>query len=334
MILKSYEIKKIDINKNNFVLFYGQNQGAKEEEISKILLLNKDKTLARYEEKEILENTEIFYNNILSKSLFDDKKIIIINRATDKLFKIIEEILEKKISEISIIINSNILEKKSQLRSLFEKNKKLICIAFYADTPETLSKLAYNYLRENNITVSQAHINLIVNRCNGDRGILKNELEKIKYFVQNKKKLTTENLIKLTNLIENYGISELVDNCLAKNQKKTINILNENSFSNEDCIAIIRTFLSKLKRISKLIKDFHENNDLNKTITNAKPPIFWKDKDLVKHQIKKWSPAQINKLIFDANEIELQIKKNNINPVNIISNFILDKSSMISNSDA
>ena len=97
---------------------------------------------------------------------------------------------------------------------------------------------------------------------------------------------------------------------------------------------IIRTFLSKLKRISKLIKDFHENNDLNKTITDAKPPIFWKDKDLVKHQIKKWSPAQINKLIFDANEIELQIKKNNINPVNIISNFILDKSSMISSSDA
>ena len=149
-----------------------------------------------------------------------------------------------------------------------------------------------------------------------------------------KKKLTTENLLKLTNLIENYGISELVDNCLAKNKKKTLNILNENNFNNEDCIIIIRTFLNKLKKISKLAKDFSKNNDLNKTITSAKPPIFWKDKELVKQQISKWSADQINELIFDANKIELQIKKNNVNPVYIISNFILDKSYIASNNDA
>ena len=334
MILKSYEVSKINIDKNNLILFYGQNQGFKEDEISKILNTNKDSHVAKYNEKQILEDTENFFNSILSKSLFENKKIVIINRATDKLFNIIEEIVEKDISGISIIVNSNILEKKSKLRSFFEKNKKLVCVAFYPDTTETLSKLTYNYFRKNNITISQSHVNLITNRCNGDRGILKNELEKIKFFFQSKKKLTNESLLKLTNLIENYGISELVDNCLAKNKKKTLNILNENNFNNEDCIIIIRTFLNKLKKISKLAKDFSKNNDLNKTITSAKPPIFWKDKELVKQQISKWSADQINELIFDANKIELQIKKNNVNPVYIISNFILDKSSIVSNNDA
>mgnify|MGYP003684583103 FL=1 len=100
MILKSYETSKIDLKINNLVLFYGQNQGAKEEKISKILEVNKDKSLNRYDEKEILENTEIFYENILSESLFEDEKIILINRATDKIVRIIEEVIEKDISKI------------------------------------------------------------------------------------------------------------------------------------------------------------------------------------------------------------------------------------------
>ena len=332
MILKSYETKKININLNKIVLFYGQNEGFKEEEILKILINNKDKNSTRYDEKQILDNSEIFYNDILSKSLFEKEKIIIINRATDKIVNIITDLLEKDISDISIIINSNNLEKKSKLRSLFEKNKKLICVAFYPDSQDILTKLTYNFFKENNIAISQENINLIVNRCNGDRGALKNELNKIQFFVKNKKKLSTENLLKLTNLIENYSISELVDNYLAKNQKKIVSILNENNFSNEDCIIITRTLLNKLKRLIKLSKDFNENKSLDKTISNAKPPIFWKDKEIVKQQINNWSPNQINKAIVNINEIELQIKKNYTNPVNIISNFILDKSSFNLNS--
>ncbi len=329
MILKTYEIKKINIDKNNIILFYGQNEGAKKDEISKFLLKNKDKNISKYNEKQILDDPTIFYNELLSKSLFESKKIIIINYATDKLNKIIEEISEREINDISIIINSSLLEKKSKLRSLFEKNKKLICVAFYPDTPEILSKLTYDFIREKNISISRENINLIINKCNGDRGILKNELDKIYFFAQNKKKISTENIIKLINLIENYSISELVDNCLAKNHKKTLNIMNENNFNSEDCIIITRTFLSKLKKILKLSKDYQENKDLNKTISNAKPPIFWKDKEIVKQQINKLNPAEITKLIIKINEIELQIKKNNTNPVNIVSDFILNQSSII-----
>ena len=326
MIIKSYETSKIDLIFNNIILFYGQNQGAKEEKINKILKAHKEKNLSKYDEKEILDNIEVFFENILSESLFENEKIILINRASDKIVGIIEELIEKKISKISILINSNILEKRSKLRSIFEKNGKLICVPFYPDTIETLSKLSYNYLRENKIILSQEHINLIVNRCNGDRGVLKNELEKIKFLSISKKKLSTEDILKISNLVENHEISELVDNCLAKNQKKIINIMSENNFNNEDCIVIVRTFLNKLKRLSNLIINYTNNKNLDKTIANAKPPIFWKDKQLVKAQINKWSYEQIKKLIFEINEIELQIKQNKLNPINVVSNFILDKS--------
>jgi DNA polymerase-3 subunit delta len=327
MIIKSYELKKLDLNKTKYILFYGANEGAKTEEIDRLKLLNKDKTFINYEEKQILENSENIYNNIFSKSLFENKKIITINRTTDKLLKIIEDVLEKNLIDIYLIFISDNLEKKSKLRSLFEKKKELTCVAFYPDTPDTLSKMTHNFFREKKILISQANVNLIVNKCNGDRGILKNELSKIELYSKNKTKISSENLLKLVNLVENHSISELIDNCLAKNQKKTINILNDNNFSSEDCIIITRTFINKSKRIMKLSQEYKSNGNLDTTISNAKPPIFWKDKEIVKQQINKWSPNQISELIYSLNEIELQIKKNYTNPVNIVSDFILNQAS-------
>ena len=325
MIVKSNNTKKIDLNKNQYILFYGVNEGAKDDEISSLVSKNKDKTIARYEEKEILENNQNIYDDILSKSLFDNQKIIIINRASDKIFKFISELSEKNISDISFIINASALEKKSKLRSFFEKTKDLICVPFYQDTPSSLSILTQNFLKEKKINISQENINLIINRCNGDRGILKGELNKIEFFCKNKKNISTLDLVKLTNLIENYSISELVDNCLAKNKKKTMYILNENEFSSEDCITIIRTFLYKLKRILILSNDYLINKNLDKTILSAKPPIFWKDKDIVKQQINKWNPKQIKNLIYEINEIELSIKKNLNNSINLTTNLIIDQ---------
>ena len=325
MIIKSYEIEKINLEFNQFILFYGKNEGLKSEATNN---LNKKKNIiSTYEEKEILDNQNYFLENILTKSLFEDEKIILIKRATDKILKIIEELDYKNLEGISIIINTDNLEKKSKLRSFFEKNKKYVCVAFYPDTNQTLSKLTYSFLKEKNMSISSANVNLIIDKCNGDRETLFNELKKIEFFSKNGKKITTENIDKLTNLIENHSISELVDNCLSKNKRKIINILNENNFSNEDCILITRTFLSKSKRILELSTKFKNNKNIDLTISSAKPPIFWKDKEITKQQINKWTPKNIKKLIYKLNEIELLVKKNINNSINLITDFILDLSS-------
>ena len=328
MILKSYEANKINLNIQKFILFYGKNDGAKHEAISKIISNNKK--ILTYDEKQILDDNELLFNNLLSDSLFGEEKIIVINRASDKIVKIINDLTEKN-TTTSIIINSEILEKKSKLRSLFEKEKKLICVAFYPDNEQTLSKLAYNFLKENKVTISQSNINLIVNKCDGDRGVLKNELNKIVSYSLGNKKLTTEKIFKLINLIDNHSISELVDSCLVKNQRKTINILNENIINNEDSIIIIRTFINKLKKIIILSTDYQKNKNLEKTISNAKPAIFWKDREITKQQIVKLTPENIKQLIYKLSELELLIKKNINNSINLITDFILEQTLSYSN---
>jgi DNA polymerase-3 subunit delta len=329
MIIKSFEINKIDFGQNKLVLFYGKNEGFKNEATNN-LIKEKDE-VTKYEEKEVLENINNFIESILSKSLFESEKIIIIKRVTDKILKIIDEIDLKNIEDIKIILNADNLEKKSKLRSLFEKNKKYVCVPFYPDTEQTLSKLTFNFLKKKNISISQSNINLIVNKCNGDRETLLNELNKIEYFSKNGKKITAENIAKLTNLIENHGISELIDNCLAKNKKKIVNILNENNFNNEDCILITRTFLNKAKKILKLSSEFQNNKNIDLTISSAKPPIFWKDKEITKQQIYKWTPENIKQLIYKLSEIELLIKKNINNSINLITDFILNEASSNTN---
>jgi len=329
MIFKSYEINKINLNLNKFFLFYGKNEGLKNEALS-ILIKNKD-NISCYEEKEILDNEDSFIENILSKSLFDPQKFIVIKRSTDKLFKIIEILYSKNLDDTVIIINSDNLEKKSKLRSFFEKDKKLVCVPFYPDNDQTLSKLAYNFLRDKKISISPSNINLIVNKCSGDREALMSELQKVEHYSKNGKKINNENISKLINLNENHSISELIDNCLAKNKKKITDILNENNFSNEDCIMITRSFIIKAKKLLALSTAFETNKNIDLTISSAKPPIFWKEKEITKQQIYKWKPKNIKQLIYALSETELQIKKNINISINLITDFILHQSTSTSN---
>ena len=252
-------------------------------------------------------------------------------RSSDKIVNIIEEVLEKITEDTKIILLAGILEKKSKLRLLFEKNKNVICIPLYADNNQTLSSIANSYFKEKKIPISQETINLLVARSRGDRLNLNNEITKIENFTKNKKKVNINDILKLTNLAENYSVTELVDNCLAKNSTKTVNILNENNYSTEDCILIIKTFLMKAKRLNKLQNQTKDNKNIDQVITSFKPPIFWKDNDIVKEQIKNWSLKKIENLIYKINEIELLIKKNSSNSINILFDFIITQSSKTNN---
>ena len=324
MIIKTHDLnKKIDAK---IFLFHGVNEGQKEEVIDNKFKPIFGNNISKYYEKEIFSDIESFYNQILSKSFFEKNKLIIIKDATDKIKNEIVILKEKKLDDIKIVLVSNVLDKKSKLRNLFEKDKDLITIAFYSDNNQTLSSITKSFFLKKKISISQESINLIVNRACGERKSLNNELQKIENFLLSKNKISVEEVHALTNLSENYSINELVDNCLAKNRQKIIYILNENNFSLEDAIIIIRTFLIKTKRLIKLNQNLQINKSIDKTIFGFKPPIFWKDKELVKNQIKIWTLEKTYKLIEEINKVELNVKKNSINSLNILFDFILNTS--------
>ena len=322
MIVKSYELGKFDFTNFDFFLIYGKNEGHQNEIINNNLNSNFKGLMSKYEENEFVKNFETISSEIRNRSLFDENKTIIISRVTEKILKFIEKLIEINIKDTKIILKCGILEKKSKIRNLFEKKKNLIIIPVYEDDDKTLSTIAFNFLRKNNIKLSGESVSLIIDRSNGSRENLNTELTKILNYSYSDKSLDYEKVKKLTNLSENYGANELADNYLAKNKKNISKILNENSYSDEDCILILRTILNKSKRLLDILERYEKIANLDEVISTTKPPIFWKDKEMVKNQVNMWEIDDLRENIYKINQVETTIKSNSKNSLNLVSDFI------------
>ena len=324
MIIKYFEVNKVIKNDINLFLFYGKNEGLQNETIENNFIKKFDGIINKYEETEFINNFEIIINEIITKSLFDNKKIIIVSRTTDKIIKYIEEVLKRDLVDIKVIFKSGTLEKKSKLRILLEKNDKAYVVPFYEDNLKSLSNIVVDFLNKNKIKISTESVNLLISRANGNRDNLKTELEKILNYSRSKKLIDFETVKKLTNLSENIDVSELADNFLKKNKKNISKILNENNFSDEDCVLILRTILSKSKRLMGIIERLEMSKNIDQVISLTKPQIFWKDKENVKIQANKWSLNDLKNKIFQISEIETLIKTNSKNSLNLLSDFIIN----------
>jgi len=324
MLIKFNDLRNFKKNNINYYLFYGPNTGLIEETINKFFKPIYTKNIINYDESELLSNIHLFKEMIFNKSFFENEKFIIINRASNKILEIIEELIESQITDLKIIIKVGVLEKKSKLRSFFEKNKSVVITAFYEDNYQSLSLMAQNIFRENKINVSGEIINLIVERSKGNRINITNEIEKILPFAKKNNKINFKDVLKLTNLAENYNISELVKYNLSKNKKKTLNILNENNIISDENILILRTFLNNLKRLKSLKVKLKNNKNIDQVLSSSRPPIFWKDKEIIKQQLNVWSLTEIKLLINKVNDLELEIKKNNQVSDQILNNFIIE----------
>ena len=316
MIVKSYEIqKKRDvILKYNLFLLYGENIGLKKDIKKNIQFEIKQKNnnveISSLYENDILENTNDFYNSIYSGSLFGNTKIITVNNATDKITSLIEDITEKYPENVIIIILSEILDKKSKLRNFFEKNEKTLCIPCYLDTSRDLEIIIVNEFRKNNINLSRESINLLIEKSNFDRNNLRNEIEKIKAYTLGKKSADFDEIKDLINFSGEHKTDNLINECLSGNIIQYKKILSELYINTVNQIFLLRMLSNKMRRLLN-IKEMENNYDNLDSLLNAsKPPIFWKEKPMVKKQLTIWSLNDLKTAIHEINDTEVLCKKN------------------------
>jgi len=326
MLIKSYEILKKDLNFFNSFLIYGENTGLKQDIVKSVIRLKEKKNIKykqfKFEEEEIIKNQNDFFNLIFSGSLFDKKKVIFVNRTTDKLFNLISEISKKDIKDILIFFEANQLEKKSKIRNLFEKDNNLVCIACYQDNNFDLIKIINDEIKQIKIKLSTESINLLIERAAGDRNNLRNEVNKLKSFALNKQMVSYDQVKELTNMVGNYQNDYIINICLNGDKKKLNKILRENNFSFEDFLILLKIFSKKIHRLLK-IKIFNRlEKNLDQIFNQIRPPIFWKEKEDVRKQAKLWDEKKLNLIIKKINEIELNCRKNHELTTNITLDFL------------
>lgn len=316
MIYKSYLIERnINTIKEKIVLFYGENLGLKNELKIKIKNnnLKNNCEFIRFNQEEIIQDNNKILNEINNDSLFKKKKIFFINDVTDKLHDIILNI-EDLITDQEIYLFSDVLEKKSKLRSNFEKSKKIAVIACYEDNEITIKNIIQSKLK-NFSGLSPINVNLIFESCNLSRSKLYNELTKIVNYFSNRK-IETEKLEKLLNLKVNDDFNKLKDEALMGNKMNTNSLLSDTILENEKNIYYINSINQRLFKILE-IRDIDTKN-IQQTIDNLKPPIFWKDKNNFMIQALKWNKKKIKKTLDKTYEIEKKIKSNSIINKNVL----------------
>ncbi len=315
MIIKSFEVQRkiSSFSKNNLFLLYGENNGLKKD-IKDIIKNSFEKEKSNLEifsayENYILDNEENFYNTIYSGSLFGDKKIIIINEGTDKILKILEDIINKKPENILIIIYSSILEKKSKLRTFFEKEKTTICIPCYPDNERDLENIAKHEFKNNNVIIQREALSLLIEKSNQDRGNLKNEIEKIISYAHTKKNLELDEIRALINFAGEHKSDNLVNECLCGNITQFKKILSEVYSSTLNQIFLLRILSNKIQKLIKIKLLENDYKNIDSLIDEARPAIFWKDKPIIKKQITIWNINALNNIINEINTIEILCKK-------------------------
>jgi DNA polymerase-3 subunit delta len=325
MIVKNFELKKYLNDDFNLYLMYGDNTGLIEDTIQKTFKPLYLENIYDYEELEIISNSDKFYSEIFNSSFFNKKKLIIINRVTEKIKVILENLINKKINDVKIILKSSLLDKKSKLRNTFEKNKNLLIIPFYRDTNQSLFNITEKFFKNKKISISSESIFFLLDKIGDNRLILLNELDKIYNYTKNSSTIKLHEIVKLINFNDENKNNEFVDFLLSKNKKKILNIFNEINFTIEDIIQVIRIISYKLKRLKKIAIELNLKKNYDQIISSFRPPIFWKDKENIKNHLKILSLKEINTYIKQLQDIELLIKKNSQLGKEIFGNFILEK---------
>jgi DNA polymerase III subunit delta len=327
VIIKSYEIEKRlpNLSKHKLFLFYGENIGLKKDIRNKIKIGMNEKEanleFLSFYENEIIDNEDNFYNSIYSGSLFSNKKMITVNNGTDKIIKFVEDICIKYPENLILIIFADILEKKSKLRSFFEKNTTAVCVPCYLDNSRDLENILTSELKKNNIIASRETLNLIIDKSNNDRNNLRNEIEKIKAYSLNKKNLKIEEIKSIINFAGEYKSDSLVNECLNGNIIQYKKIVSELYVNTVNYVFLLRILYNKIQKLLNIKESEINTKDVDVIINSFKPPIFWKDKPIIKKQLSIWKMKDLKKIINNINEIELSCKKNPLLSKVIFFNF-------------
>jgi DNA polymerase-3 subunit delta len=311
MIVKSFNLNFQELLKKKFTLLYGENISLISEIENKITTeakATKNLTIKKYQEEYLLQNKDIFDQLINAESLFGDQEMVVISKSTDKIIEIYDE-KNAQDNDKRIIFLSGPLTKKSKLRNLAEASTIFTCIACYNDTSEQLQSILFQKLKDNKISVSREFINSIFEINSLNRQDINDAVSKIQ-LIQNTSKITEDNLKNIFHSSENSNNFEIINFCLLGDKKNINKVLSNIYAQGINFNEILAALKYKVKKLIDILESDIANKDPNQLVESFKPPIFWKEKSMVKEQLRRWDKSELKQLMEIVYDIEVECKKN------------------------
>ena len=327
MIVKSFGVNFKELLKKNFTLLYGENSSfifEIEQKIIKEAKNNNGLVVKKYQEEYFLQNKDVFEQFINSESLFGDQELVIISESTDKILEIFDNTIASTNNK-KIIFLSSLLTKRSKLRNLAETETDFNCIACYDDTPVQLQSILLQKLKDNKISVSREFLNSIFEVNSLNRQDINDAITKIQ-LIQSTSNIKEENLKNIFYSSSHNDNFEIINFCLLGDKKNINKVLSNIYIQGINFNEILAALKYKVNKLIEISVSNTSDLNVNQLVENYKPPIFWKEKNMVKEQLRRWTNGELNKLMEIIYETEINCKKNYEISNTILQQFIVSTS--------
>ena len=327
MIVKSFSANFKELLKKNFTLLYGENISLIfeiEQKIIKEAKNNNGLVVKKYQEEYFLQNKDVFEQFINSESLFGDQELVIISESTDKILEIFDNTIASTNNK-KIIFLSSLLTKRSKLRNLAETETDFNCIACYDDTPVQLQSILLQKLKDNKISVSREFLNSIFEVNSLNRQDINDAITKIQ-LIQSTSNIKEENLKNIFYSSSHNDNFEIINFCLLGDKKNINKVLSNIYIQGINFNEILAALKYKVNKLIEISVSNTSDSNVNQLVENYKPPIFWKEKNMVKEQLRRWTNGELNKLMEIIYETEINCKKNYEISNTILQQFIVSTS--------
>ncbi len=238
-------------------------------------------------------------------SLSGGRRVLRLREVTDGMAEALGELLEGPPPASFLVLEAGDLPARSALRKVFEGSAKAAAIACYLDDDEALGKVIGEALKGYALGIDDEALSYLVAHLGGDRGVTRQELEKLALYVgSGAKRVTLDHVLAVIGDSSALSLDDLIF-ALGDGDRAAIDRGYARALldGNEE-IGILRAAGRHFMRLHQVAASPEPRSALK----SLRPPVFFKFESRFLAQLRLWSPDRLGEALSRLTRAEIDIK--------------------------
>ncbi len=292
------------------VLFYGPDQGlVRERAVDLVARVAGDPAdpfrIAELSAAQLKDDRARLADEAAALSLSGGRRVLRLREATEAHAEALAELLAGPAPAAFLVLEAGDLPPRSALRKVFESAANAAAVACYLDDDQVLGKVIAEALKGYGLGIAEEALAYLIAHLGGDRGVTRQELEKLALYVgSGAKRVTLEDVEAVVGDSSALSLDDLIF-ALGEGDRAAI----DRGFARalmegNDEIAILRAAARHMMRLHQVAGAAEPRS----AIKALRPPVFFKLENRFLAQLRLWSTDRLGEALNRLNRAEIDIK--------------------------
>jgi DNA polymerase-3 subunit delta len=260
----------------------------------------------------LLHDPARLWDEIQSIGLLSSKRFILIRDAGDKSAVIISEAAAALHDGVFLVVIAGELSTRSALRDWFEKASNAAAIGCYRDEARDIHALVKQSFSAAGIEAGREVVDYLSTQLGNDREVTRQEIEKIIIYAGEEKTVSAEDVQTLVDYNRDTQMDDIVNAVADKNTAKLDRLLAQHLLEGTAPIVYLRALQRYFNRLYYIKARAEAGHDIETTVKNLKPKIFFRQEPLLIRHARNWTLPQITRALNYLISAELACKTSDI----------------------